>query len=185
MQWVKTYIMYNNNNLPEYWAVKNDNSQLFKDTVIKYLNTTYNQDWDGTAQDAWYGYNSNYKNCNGTFNTYDLFDCINKPTIFTLKEFIDLTGVNLKQGDLVEVSDNKKDWEEKIFITNLGSKFDYPIVVVAHYSMEDYYNGRKARHIKYKYMRPIQEPKPVLIEMSIDEIASKLGIKTSQLRIKD
>ena len=29
------------NRLPKFWVVENDNSQLFKDTVIMYLNTIY------------------------------------------------------------------------------------------------------------------------------------------------
>ena len=36
------------NNLPKYWVVMNDGSQLFKDTVIVYMNTITNTtNWGG------------------------------------------------------------------------------------------------------------------------------------------
>lgn len=77
--------------LPPIWCVKNDGSQLFKDTVIKYLNSKHefrvsgdNMNLKGTV-DCYYGIDGDGRRCvdNSSY-------CFNHK-ILTLCEFIDLT----------------------------------------------------------------------------------------------
>ncbi len=76
-------------NLPEKWAVLNDDSRLFKDTVIKWMNKVYGDNyWNGTDRNIYYGYNSNYKSDKGTFCR----KVVDKDVIIlTIQEFINLT----------------------------------------------------------------------------------------------
>jgi len=72
------------NRLPKSWAVKNDGSQKFKDTVIKYLNEKYKTEFKGTGFiHPYYGITTN-----------DVADNRSSPndftTILTLEEFINL-----------------------------------------------------------------------------------------------
>jgi hypothetical protein len=75
------------NNLPSCWQVQNDGSQLFKDTVVKYINDNYERDFDGSLNGYYYGYKIDSAN-----NPTRLNDkaCPNV-TILTLQEFINLT----------------------------------------------------------------------------------------------
>lgn len=63
--------MKTKNNLPDSWCVKNDGSQLFKDTVIKYLNIFYHVGLEGRFQD-FYGYylNNNKNPCYSNPSTF-------------------------------------------------------------------------------------------------------------------
>lgn len=76
------------NNLPKYWIVKNDDSQLFKNTVIKYLHLIGGS-WTGDLN-WYYGFDgsSNYKGTN-TYFYPDNFQ--NNPTILSIEEFITLS----------------------------------------------------------------------------------------------
>jgi hypothetical protein len=80
--------------LPQYWAVKNDSSQLFKDEVIKWLNqiTKLSNYFDGSASLDYYGYDGNQSNSfeKGVFHSHDLNDFENNPVLLTLKQFIKL-----------------------------------------------------------------------------------------------
>jgi hypothetical protein len=93
------------NNLPKNWLVLNDSSRLFKDTVIKYLNTKYNRNLEGILTNHYYGlYNKdiiapfrfqiepNYKS---TVITLDKFIELSKP----IDEFITHDGETLENGD--------------------------------------------------------------------------------------
>lgn len=78
--------------LPENWAVQNDGSKLFKNTVIKYLNDKYNpmMFWEGSDKKFFYGVNNSlaYDYDNGTFAS----ETLPKNTIIlTIKEFIEAT----------------------------------------------------------------------------------------------
>lgn len=44
------------NKLPEYWCVRSNYSQLFKDTVIRYINSKYSKTYIGDANEWLYGY---------------------------------------------------------------------------------------------------------------------------------
>lgn len=77
------------NKLPKYWCVKNDGSQLFKDTVIKYLNDTYNRNWVG-ENICYYGFDDNHR-YNGTNSNYSISSFQNNPIELTLEEFIELS----------------------------------------------------------------------------------------------
>ena len=83
--------------IPFNWAVKNDWSQLFKDTVIKYINENknYNYDyiWNDVGDFYWYNW------------IYFVDDTVsNNIEILTLDEFIELT-----KEDEVEIEDLETD----------------------------------------------------------------------------
>ena len=77
------------NKLPKYWAVYNDDSQRFKDIVIKYMNDTYNSKWVGTLCNEYYGYDGNLNN-GGTNAFTSLSNFRNKDKIkeLSIDEFI-------------------------------------------------------------------------------------------------
>src|SRR5690606_782265 len=78
------------NKLPKYWIVKNDGSQLFKDTVVKYLNNNYAQYLEGNSPNAYYGYDGS--KCNsGVDCCYNKKSFKNNPIELTLQEFIELS----------------------------------------------------------------------------------------------
>lgn len=70
------------NKLPENWAVKNDGSQLFKDTVLKYLKDQYDLNWNGTDKEAFYGIKNKSGFCGLLADT-------NNITLLTIGQFID------------------------------------------------------------------------------------------------
>lgn len=83
------------------WAVLNDGSQLFKDTVIKYLNENYGTKWSGIIGD-FYGIDKY-----GRSNWYHLTEHFD--TILTLDEFIKLTTMEkleIKKEKAIEVYNN-------------------------------------------------------------------------------
>ena len=84
-------------NLPEYWVVQltEENHELFKKTVIPYLQNTYGEFWSGIGY-KYYGFDGS-KEFKGT-NCYNfLEDFKNNPVLLTLNEFIKLTEKKKKQ----------------------------------------------------------------------------------------
>lgn len=72
------------NRLPKYWIVKNDFSQKFKDSVLKYLCQEHNTKLEGLGH--YYG------NGDGNWRCYSLIESFrNNPTLLTLDEFIELS----------------------------------------------------------------------------------------------
>lgn len=84
--------MKKKNNLPESWCVKNDGSQLFKDTVIVYINNRYHRTLDGFSK-MYYGYSVKHNTC--IDDSSSRFE-----NLLTLSEFI-------------ELSKEVEDWEPK------------------------------------------------------------------------
>lgn len=73
--------------LPEYWAVKNDGSQRFKNTVIVYMNRQIGTEiYDGSGVDMYYGFDGAYENYHN-LQSYD-----ERVEVLTLNEFILATG---------------------------------------------------------------------------------------------
>ena len=72
------------NRLPKYWIVKNDFSQKYKDSVLKYLNQEYNTELLGFGE--YYGNGDGYWRCNSSIELFK-----NNPTLLTLDEFIELS----------------------------------------------------------------------------------------------
>ena len=72
------------NRLPKYWIVKNDFSQKYKDSVLKYLNQEYNNELKGLGE--YYGNGDGDWRC---YSSIELFK--NNPTLLTLDEFIELS----------------------------------------------------------------------------------------------
>jgi len=103
--------------LPNFWIIKNDWSQLFKDTVIKYLNEICDE-WIWELQwYYWYDWNDQFK---WTGFSYSISIFENSPTLLTLNEFIQMTTEEFKRGEIV--TDN--DWTEAEFICDLWEKDD-------------------------------------------------------------
>lgn len=162
------------NRLPKYWAVNNDGSQLFKDTVIKYLNEIEDDDqitWlRGNIINAYYGYN--YKQDSiGVFTSKRLST---NTIVLSLTEFIDLTNTcQPKRGDKVLVSDSSDKVKlEKIYLTTIEGAI-YPYITVLQDSEQDFLEGRPFSTSKWKYIHPIEEIKP--IKLTVSQIEKRLG----------
>ena len=100
------------NRLPQYWAVKCDGSQKFRDTVIKYLNETYNCSWNG-IQNGFYGYDG----CNehGGTNGWDEIESFqNNPVLLTIDEFVELSKPipELSREQVRDIAEKAFEWYE-------------------------------------------------------------------------
>lgn len=77
------------NTLPKYWIVESDNSDLFINTVIKFLNENYRCSWGGKSF-KYYGYDGNPdhrgSDCHDKIRYF-----INNPILLTIYEFIQCT----------------------------------------------------------------------------------------------
>jgi len=114
------------NNLPKYWIIKNDGSQLFQDTVIKYLNTI--NDWNGTViAYYWFDWNKAF-NWTNWWHNINMFE--NNPIVLTLNEFIEMTTEEFTRWELVEVRDyNNSKRNERIFLVEIkGSNYSFVCV---------------------------------------------------------
>ena len=176
------YNFIKNNNLPTSWCVKNDGSQLFKDTVIAYLNTCnrcQNPPFTGSCSEYYYGVT---KTGIGYFSTYTReFD-----TVLSLSEFINLTNTpGLHYGDLVEVSYDNINWHKRIYVaTRLIDSTMKCLCIDA--GQEDRVDTGVFRIALWTYVRPIQKSKPA-IDVSSDEmfdiVAKAKGVDKSQIKI--
>lgn len=73
--------------LPKYWAVDISKDRVRgKETVIKYLNEVYKQNWGGNSYNL-YGYNGR-NSCLGTDVGFLIQHLKNNPTLLTIDEFI-------------------------------------------------------------------------------------------------
>lgn len=79
--------------LPAVWCVKDDGSQLFKDTVIKYLNDKFKEKLNGGNRNYYYGITID-KNIN--FFMPNNIEKYFENNILTLEEFIEITQMNTK-----------------------------------------------------------------------------------------
>jgi len=80
------------NNLPKYWCVKNDGSQLFKDTVIKYLNTIVKgvSKYNGDYFNCYYGFDGSLL-YSGTNSSVYLSSFKNNSIVLSIERFIELS----------------------------------------------------------------------------------------------
>lgn len=96
--------------LPKYWCVKNDGSQLFKDTVINFINEMEYNNYPGNdcycTEIGWLGYEINkyygidYNDTNSISSMWDdPTQFANNPIVLTLNQFIKLVGCNSTKGD--------------------------------------------------------------------------------------
>lgn len=60
-----------------------------------------------------------------------------------------------KRGDLVLVSSNNEDWNERIFLTELKGS-ETPIIAVSESSENSFKEGLSFNHFSWKYMKPIE-----------------------------
>ncbi len=157
------------NKLPKSWAVFNDGSQLFKDKVIKYLHKNFSEStcYSGTANTYFYGVTTT-----GIFDFWPVSKNMPFAQILTLQQFIEMTEEwTPKEGEIIEVSNNERDWIPRTFIYKLKNiQVINPIIVYECSS-------------RFKFMRP--RPKPQIIDITIEEIAKLKGCKPEQIRIKE
>lgn len=91
------------------WAVKNDGSQLFKDTVLKYISENYERDWVGNMMGGYYGVRKGVSLVSDNPLKRDM-------EVVALIEFIALTKDDFKMGDMVEVRDEGYfNWAKRLF----------------------------------------------------------------------
>lgn len=167
-----------NNRPPKLWAVKNDGSQLFKDTVVEFLNANYNAQYDGECMGNFYGVIGGTPFCS----------CEVYPAeVLTLQEFISLTSEE-------DVRENEWDFREgDVLIRNFVKIKILGICgVVVFISLKDDfcktsgYIFTKEEIYKNGWRLYKEEPKkPEIIEVTIEEIAKLKGVDVSQIRIKD
>ena len=164
------------NKLPKYWIVRNDCSQLYKDTVIKYLNETYNKDWTGVGYN-YYGYSGSNK-----YNGYQS-EFKNNPTQLTLKQFIEMTTKEeFTRGELIVVRDrDERAWEKAIFLHH--DEMDYePFRCVCGDDEKEFKNGEKYASLGWKQARKIKETHNIKItdngkEITIEEMNEIINAK--------
>lgn len=85
-----------------------------------------------------------------------------------------------KRGDIVEVSDNKEHWVQRIFLAEIEGA-TYPFVVVQESYKDEFKNCEKFSHNHYSHMRkPVQKTK-----FTKAEISEKLNIPFEELEIID
>lgn len=90
----KQYVMkQETKTLPTVWAVKNDDSQLFKSTVVKWLNEKYNESFEGGKDGWYYGVTES-----GKADWFSQIDQFGEGVVeLTIEQFLELT--NLKKPD--------------------------------------------------------------------------------------
>jgi len=78
------------NSLPKYWVIRSDGSQLFRDTVIKYLNSIVGAKYWVGYQNYYYGFDGGV-GPGGTNNWTCITNFKNNPQLLTIKQFIEMT----------------------------------------------------------------------------------------------
>lgn len=154
--------MNKTNKLPESWCVKNDGSQLFKDTVVKCIN---NSGLNGITYE-------------GVSNLHYGIDLINKfagdkgesfGTELTLQEFISLTN----------------EWEPKFgeTVLNEGDKFIYigkkdnSHLIVVYSAFNNLKNDGSAT------LYQVKEIEPYKVKLTLQQIAEKFDCSVNDLEI--
>lgn len=151
------------NRLPKYWAVKGEDSKLFKDTVIKYMNEIDQPGQEGSwfgGDSSYYGYDGSKGN-HGTAARHSMGLFTTGTVLLTLEQFIEMTTEwEPKRGDIVEVRDSEAaNWVRRIYLTTVaGSHFSF--ITVALGEEEKFHAGRAFSANFWKFMR---EPKPNVI----------------------
>jgi len=157
------------NRLPKSWCVKNDGSQLFKDTVVEYLNKKYKRCLTGNNTSAYYGVISDIDAAD-YFSTIRHFD-----KLLTLQQFIEMTTeeFNPKEGELINVRDKcSTHWYTRYFI----KKLENGQIITAEKNIKN----------EYCFFGWHPEMKPIeIFELTIEEIAKLKGCKPEQIRIKE
>lgn len=162
--------------LPKYWVVKNDDSQLFKDTVLKVLNeigSNMGVPWLGNATDHYYGFDGN-THVYGRIQTFN-----NNPTILTLEQFIELTTEWIpKRGDVVYCSDEYGVFDEenkRIYLTTIEGAYE-PYIAVHERWESEFKAGLPFETMSWEYISPVPS-KVEPTKLTVAEIEEKLGFK--------
>jgi hypothetical protein len=167
-----------NNRLPKSWAVQNDGSQLFKDTVIKYLNDR-GSNFNGDIIGCYYGIKKD------GYHFTDMYPAL-FANILTLQEFISLTSEedirenewDFREGDIIKYDNCTRKilaiLNDLVFV----SQFDFEKASTEFYTKKELY-GCGWRIYKEE---PIYE---MTLEVAVEEIAKLKGVDVSQIRIKD
>lgn len=170
------------NNLPESWCVSDNGSQLFKDTVVEYLNTNHNS------------LVRVYDNCPGLFFG---IDCRGKVRVDITKS---LFGKEISIEEFIELSKPIK--EERVF----DGKFQYGDILVSNDNprtarvigviddvvfLSDEFNQADSsiytheELLKGGWRLKPKEPKIKPIKLTLQEIAEKFGVPVDRLKIVD
>lgn len=86
-----------------------------------------------------------------------------------------------KRGDRVLVSNNNIKWFNRIYLTTIDFAY-YPFAAVRGSDELNFSKNELFNVISWKYIKPLKEE---TVEVTIEEVAKKLGIDPKQLRIKD
>jgi hypothetical protein len=147
------------NKLPEYWVVQNDGSQLFKDSVIKYMNEIRGKRIVDYNIDFYYGVGKGCIACASQLKYFG--EC----ELLSIWDFISLTEEKEewpKPGERIFVRDCAAEiWKERIFIKiNAGSDFRYSCQ-----------GGNDSTiTINWKRAKPIEQPKEVPFTPTVGKV---------------
>ena len=174
----------NKNNLPKYWAVQNDGSQLFKDTVIKYLNELENNNitpWKGVNKDYYYGYDGRMVN-KGTTCTKHISEFDLDTKLLTLEEFIKLTSTieqpfQPKKGDWVMYGDNSA-CHGGIYITTIEGA-EFPHLIVKNSDIHKFLEGKPYEFFSWRFIAPSNK-RAVTIAQIEKELGYEIMILTDE-----
>jgi len=155
------------NNLPKYWIIKNDGSQLFQDTVIKYLNAMHK--WDSTVDTFYYWFDWN-KNFNWTNYYSNINEFQNNPIVLTINQFIKMTTKeNFTRWEIVEMREvNNHKWSRKIFLAEIKGS-EYPFVCIDTDEVDKLKNNEQFTHQSWRFCRKIEAKKERLVMMTDEE----------------
>jgi len=149
-------------------AIKNDD----RDACIKVVKIIY------PNEDAPSGYDKFYRNIR--FGDEWMFcESTNLPTIPAtelLKE-IETPVFSPKRGDLIKVSDNKREWKIRIFLTTIEGAI-YPVRTVELKDEKRFIENRPFDTGAFKYMKPLERTK-----LTKAEIANRLGLDINEFDI--
>lgn len=85
-----------------------------------------------------------------------------------------------KRGDIVEVSDNKEYWAERIFLAEIEGAV-YPFIVVSECYENEFKRGEKFYTCNYLHIRKLIQK----TRLTKEQIAEKLNIPVEELEIID
>lgn len=159
------------NNLPKYWAVINEGSKLFRDTVIKYLNSK-EPIWSGNANLWYYGYDGREPH-RGTFCENNANGFKKEVKILTLAEFIELTSgteqpFQPKKGDWVMYGDLTAN-HKGIYITTIEGA-EFPHLIVKSSDIHKFLEGKPYEFFSWRFIAPSNKR-----TMTIAQIEKELG----------
>ncbi|MEK6884239.1 MAG: hypothetical protein AABY22_31705 [Nanoarchaeota archaeon] len=167
------------NNLPKYWVVRFEKTNLFIQTVVSYINSNSNLEFIGYPEPdtyPYYGYVGEY----GLYN--NLEGLVHYPEILTIQEFINLskeTNMKYKQGDILVTEG-----------TNLKRKVLGVCGEVYFLSKQNVSDvADNVPHTQFeldtlKLVLSVEPEHKPTIDITLEEIAKWKGVEVEQIKIK-